>query len=831
MKNKIVIVILLILQFSCALRAAVSIDITSPNVGPGSGWVNYFPLSGQYDYVGDTYVGDGKTSIDIVGDATFPASYIQFNDDGSEIAVRIRVNACDTDSIVAGDLFKRFAYIGIDASCTGTIDFFIGAYNPTGAVDAGWLGIYPAHPDALNTADGLTGITDPVARFTPIAGVNYSFMQTQDGSNFSDNPDYFITFKFKVADITNAIAGYTKENVIFTPQTAFTFIAGTASVDNFLTGDVSGVNEVKGPFPPWVKVYGKPISADGTSWSCVIFDSNGGEIGANPSQIPVKTGTSIQTFPEVPAKRNGYKFVGWSRSSLDGDPMANPFVLGTQITRDITVYATWIPDPEGYYPFSEDTVHFDPSGGSWAGGVTFYHKITVDGSIRTLPPIPNPPSDPTLIKNNEKWVFGGWVTGYKTYINYVGGAPTPMPGNNIIEYSGTVNINDQIQYFCWPQLVSNGVNKIYQPHDGLTEYTVYALWMQIPRTGQQPPEIDFYDNIYDNSGQTSFPPQYGMLLYTAFGSTNQKPAFAPLPVTRQGYTFQGWDTRPDGTGTRYLNPYSTTATTTAWLATQFPNNTTTNLYAIWKADNYAMLFLPNNIDYGLNPLVGTPSPESDFGYVMCPVTTFGITYPNYPSPNPSLYGYTFMGWNTEPKGTGFGVDPYIRAGDLIRFSLFSPPDSTVIINGDTVHHVLKMYAQWQVDSEVPPITARVTFDAMGGNHNTYLSPTNPYYLPGDEITQAHQLLDLTATNGFLPFVPIVEWRKNIFPDGEPYYVFEGWSFDNTPNRTVADPPVVNWRSDPRFMNGDITVYAVWKKNYYQNIIVNRHLIQRIRVKE
>jgi len=830
MKNKTVFVVLtglFMLHFSFDLKAAVSIDITNPDVGPGSGWVNYFPVSGQYDYIGDTWVGDGKTSIDIVGDATYPAIYIQFNNDGSEIAVRIRVNTYDTDSLGVVRLFKRFAYIGIDANDNGTIDFFIGAYNPTGAVDAGWLGIYPAHPEAFNDAVGQTGITNPIMLFTPQSGVNYSFLQTQDGSNFSGNPDYFITFKFKVSDIANAIVGNTKENVTFTPQTPFTFIAGTSTLDNLLSGDISGVDDVNGPYPSWPAIESQPISTNGDIWYTVTFDSNGGEVSASPRQIPVKAGDTISSFPVAPAKRNGYKFVGWSRSAYDGDPMTYPFSLETQITNNVTIYATWEPDPEGYYPFKEDTVHFDPSGGSWAGGVTYYHEITVDGSVRTLPPIPNPPSDPTLIKNNEKYVFGGWVINYKTYINYVGSGSTAMPGPNIIEYSGTVNIKDSIQYFCWPDLVSESVNRTYQAHDGQMEYTVYALWMEVPASGQSPAQIDFYDNIYDNSGQTSFPPQYGMLLYTAFGSNNDKPAFVSLPITRQGYTFHGWDTRPDGTGTRYLDPNSATATMTAWLATQFPVNTITNLYAIWVADGYAVQFLPNTVDYNLTRLIGTPS--GDFGYKLCPVTTYGIIYPNYPTPDPTLNGYYFMGWNTKPDGTGFGVDPYIRAGDLIRFSLFSPTDS-VLVSGKMVTQTLQLYALWQTDSDAVPTTVTVTFDAMGGTHINTSSLGPPYYAPTDILYQ-HQLLDLTATNGFLPFVPTPEWTNNTFSDGKPYYVFSGWSFSNAPDRTVADPEIVNWRSDPRFMAGDTTVYAVWKKNFYQNIIINRHLIQRIKVKE
>jgi hypothetical protein len=238
-----------------------------------------------------------------------------------------------------------------------------------------------------------------------------------------------------------------------------------------------------------------------------------------------------------------------------------------------------------------------------------------------------------------------------------------------------------------------------------------------------------------------------------------------------------------------------------------------------------MQFLPNTKDYNLISLIGTPS--GDFGYKLCPVTTYGITYPDYPSPNPTLYGYHFIGWNTEPDGTGFGVDPYIRAGDLIRFSLFSPPTQPIMVNGKAVSGILQLYALWELDISAEPYTVTVTFDAMGGTHINTSPLGPPYYAPSD-LTHEHHLLDLTAVNGFLPFVPTPEWLNDTFLDGEHYYVFEGWSFSNAPNRTVAEPEIVNWRSDLRFLNNDITVYAVWKKNYVQNVIINSHLIQRIR---
>jgi hypothetical protein len=807
MKNKTICFIwtwLLVFLFPVALKAATSIDVANPDVGPASGWKNHFPLSAAFDPAGDTWFGSSLPSIDIVGDATYPAAYIQFNDDGSEIAVRLRVNGCD--EIDGSLLFNYFAYIGIDANHNGTVDFFLGAFNPTGS---GRLGIYPAHLDAPNWGAGQTGIANaPVATFQPVDGVNYSIMETQDGSNFSGNADYFITFKFNVPDITNAIAGKTKENVIFTAATPFTFITGTSIRDNILTGDFNGIADNDGLYPRWTELFPSPVSTDGSEWYVVTFDANGGEVDASPKYIPVAPGNALTAFPISPAMRYGYYFIGWSNIPNDIVPIADPFLLSTTINGNTTVYAVWEIDPSGYEPFPEHIVHFDPSGGSWSGGVTYYHVLSEDGSIKNMPPNPDPPINPPLTGNTE-WVFSGWVKEQTVY--------NLNSHRNIIQLVGNESYSD-VGYFIWPQLVTD-LDLVRQHISGEMEYTVYALWLQVRTTGgNAAATLLFFDNIYDDSGQTSFPPHYGRLLYTSYTSTNNTPAFGLKPVTRQGYVFRGWDTKPDGTGTRYCDPLFP-ATSAAWMSAAFTNGNTYNFYAIWEVNNYAVEFLPNTIDYNLDLLIGIPS--GNFGYALCPATTYGLVYPDLPNP-PSLYGYTFRGWNTKPDGTGLGVYPYInnaiiKTGDPIRFSLFSPAAEGTMVNDDEVSQVLQLYALWGRNPGDVDITVTITFNAMGGR----------LFYEGSYPDPDYDLFDVIATNGFLPYIPIPVWTAQVFPDGEPYYVFAGWSFDSSDDRAVADPPIDIWRSDPRFLDGNVTVYAIWRRNFRNNIIINSHVMQRV----
>jgi len=805
----------LLFYLPVGLRAQ-AINISDPNVGAGSGWIPLIISGVQNDYIADTNVGNGATALDIVGDATNPAVYYQFNSDATQIAVRMRVNTCDGPA--NAPRFNEFAYIGIDANYNGTIDFFIGAYNPTGT--GGRLGIYLADPAAFNTGPGVTGISQwPTATFSPVAGVNYS-MITAPGSNFSGNADYFITFVFNVADITTVITGITKENVTFTAATPITFIAGTSTQDLTLYGDVNGIDNLNGPYPSWWPVlFPHPVSVDRTSWSVVTFDKNGGDVEPFPQATPVKTGTGITQFPtRNPIKRNGWHFVGWSNIPNDGVPMTNPFVSGTIINADKTVYAIWeYTGVDEQLP--EHVVHFDPSGGSWSGGaITYQHELSQDGSIKIMPQNPSPPA--VNPGGNLIWIFGGWVTDSKVY-NGLQGQTANMP--NVVVVSGNVIGVGPIHYFLSSQLVTD-LAKVNQNHGTSTvepEYTVYALWLAIDRNITI--RLSFYDNVPNDSVNPPVTAPPGTLVYVGSVGNSNNPAFSPAPITRQGFIFRGWDTNPNalpdaGGPTRYLDPLDPTKTITAWQAAQF--TTPMNFYAIWDAKSYALQFQPNTVDYYLKPLVGAPS--GTFGYVACPVDADGIKYPAFPAP-PTLSTYKFIGWNTQMDGNGYfvdstGIGTTISAGELVKFNLMTPlGDSVTLVNGARAYlnGFTTLYALWERTGG--PVNTIVTFDAMGGTYNE----GTPYYAPGD-VARAHQLLDVPATDGYLSYLPAPVWQSG--SGGTAPFVFAGWSFSNSPTRTVAN--IYPWISDSRFMVNGVTLYAVWEIARH-NIIINHHLTMKL----
>ena len=97
--------------------------------------------------------------------------------------------------------------------------------------------------------------------------------------------------------------------------------------------------------------------------------------------------------------------------------------------------------------------------------------------------------------------------------------------------------------------------------------------------------------------------------------------------TRIGYTFAGWNTKADGTGTSYTNSQSVRNLTAV-------NNGTVTLYAKWTANTYTVTLDPQG---GTG---GSSTTNATFNAVMQSITP------------PTRDGYIFDGYYSEPNGQG-----------------------------------------------------------------------------------------------------------------------------------------------------------------------------------
>lgn len=148
----------------------------------------------------------------------------------------------------------------------------------------------------------------------------------------------------------------------------------------------------------------------------------------------------------------------------------------------------------------------------------------------------------------------------------------------------------------------------------------------------------------------------------------------PLPENAfrlSGYTFTGWSTAADGSGTSYSD-----AQTVKNLASE--DGATVMLYAQWVANTYTVRFDGNKPAQASTDLDGS-------------MTDMNLTYDGTEkvlSPNGfSLPGYTFAGWNTAADGSG---TPFAD-GETVR--------NLTAVNGE----VVTFYAQWK------PLTYTISF--------------------------------------------------------------------------------------------------------------------------
>jgi uncharacterized repeat protein (TIGR02543 family) len=102
---------------------------------------------------------------------------------------------------------------------------------------------------------------------------------------------------------------------------------------------------------------------------------------------------------------------------------------------------------------------------------------------------------------------------------------------------------------------------------------------------------------------------------------NSTTALTTNTFTRTGYTFSGWNTAANGTGTSYSDGAS------------YAFNASVTLYAQWTANSYTVTFDANGGS-------GTMASETENTPTALTTNTFTRT------------GYTFSGWNTAADGTG-----------------------------------------------------------------------------------------------------------------------------------------------------------------------------------
>ena len=217
-------------------------------------------------------------------------------------------------------------------------------------------------------------------------------------------------------------------------------------------------------------------------------------------------------------------------------------------------------------------------------GATLYVDGTVQGNITGAEKI--------YYKLNYDLDGGGWKNGYKPEDYYLSGTEFELPREENLNKAG-------YKFLGWKDKNTDEVvGKIPTSATGIKN--VAAQWAKK------------YTVTFDANGGTVTPDTMTLTHGDVYGKL-------PTP-TRDGYTFAGWFTDPNG-GAKVEQGDVVTASHT--------------LYAHWTANTYTVKFDANK---------GTVTPAEK-------TVTYDSTYGNSEElPTPTREGYAFVGWFTEQNG-------------------------------------------------------------------------------------------------------------------------------------------------------------------------------------
>ena len=223
-------------------------------------------------------------------------------------------------------------------------------------------------------------------------------------------------------------------------------------------------------------------------------------------------------------------------------------------------------------------------------------------------------------------------------------------------------------------------------------------------------------------------------------------AISNLVPTRKGYTFAGWYTQSNGTGTKY-DPGSNYA------ADQ--NGGTVNLYAKWTPWTYNIKY-DQNVKSTSSSKTVTDMPAAQTKTQEIDVTLSSMT--------PKRNGYIFAGWSTSANG-----------------SVEYKPGSRFTKDLDSNGASITLYAVWTPWKHTVHYNSNIPTNAPTGT-------TTVSNMPGDQTKTFDEKLMISSNK---------PTRKG--------YNFAGWS--TSANGNVVYQPGAEYKNDQN--GGTVTLYAIW----------------------
>jgi uncharacterized repeat protein (TIGR02543 family) len=628
-----------------------------------------------------------------------------------------------------------------EAGTSVTVKENTGALVKTGFTFAGWN----TAADGSGTAYAMgstfnmgTGNVTLFARWTQ----NPTFTVTYDGNTNTAGTVPSDAGKYEAGTLVTV-----KENTGALVKTGFTFAGWNTAADGSGTAYAMGSTFNMGTgnvtlFARWTQ---NPTFT-------VTYDGNTNTTGAVPSDAgKYEAGTLVTVKENTGALvKTGFTFAGWN-TAADGSgtayAMGSTFNMGTG---NVTLFARWtqnptftvtydgnttttgtVPSDAGKYETGASVTVKGNTGNLVKTGFTFAGWNTAaDGSGTAY-------TEGSTFKMGSENVtlFARWTLNATYSVTYDGNTNTAgtVPsdaGKYEAESSVTVKLNTGslvktgFTFAGW-NTAADGSGTAYAEGSifkmGTGNVTLFAHWTLNPTftvtydantgTGTAPADVNKYET--------------GAVI-TVLGSGT---------LVKKGYTFTGWNTLADGSGTARAS--ATTFNMTAINVT---------LYAQWKLKQYTVTYIGNGNVGGSVPVDAN---QYDTG---ASVTVLGNTGAL------TKTGYTFDGWNTAENGSG---------------TSFVAGTGTFVISSNTT-----LFAKWKIK------TYTLSYAGNGSTGGT---------VPADVTLDSNALATVTANTGSL--------SKTGFD-------FNGWN-------TMANGSGTALASGATFrIKSDTTLYAQWTVKKY-----------------
>ena len=319
-------------------------------------------------------------------------------------------------------------------------------------------------------------------------------------------------------------------------------------------------------------------------------------------------------------------------------------------TSDVTLYAQWV------YPFETVTFAENSSPSDLVVATQSENQPTALSAESSLSPAFQNPGwefsnwntkadgSGVVFSDGESYAFKAPLVLYAQWAPVVGFSPNGGIGSQstiVDTASGAVTLPLSVgvsrpgySFIGWNAKV-DGTGTTYEPgatFSTTAPTTLYAQWA--PVVGFSP-----------NGGIGS----QASIVGTASGALTLPTS---VGLSRYGYTFSGWNTNVDGSGTTY-QPGATFSTTVP-----------ATLYAQWVPQRFSVTFNSNGAQ----------------GVVPAQTANFGSSIMGPGASSLSHFGFQFLGWSSSPRATTpsyTAASPIVINGDLTLYAVWAPIPATL----------------------------------------------------------------------------------------------------------------------------------------------------------